>query len=69
MDFLIIPIIIVILIFLVKFFRVIPEGYKGLILFLGKYSRTIEPGLNIVFIPFETVSIVDIREQVMDIPT
>jgi len=69
MDFLTIPIIIIAIIFLIKFFRVIPEGYKGLVLFLGKYSRTIEPGLNIVFIPFETVSVVDIREQVMDIPT
>ncbi|MFA5025304.1 MAG: SPFH domain-containing protein [Candidatus Shapirobacteria bacterium] len=69
MEFLTFPIIIIVVIFLVKFFRVIPEGYKGLVLFLGKYSRTIEPGLNIVFIPLETVSVVDIREQVMDIPT
>ncbi|HWS48982.1 MAG TPA: SPFH domain-containing protein [Candidatus Methanoperedens sp.] len=69
MEFLTFPIIIIVIIFLVKFFRVIPEGYKGLVLFLGKYSRTIEPGLNIVFIPLETVSVVDIREQVMDIPT
>lgn len=56
-------------IFLIKFFRVIPEGFKGLIVFLGQYSRTVNPGLNIVLIPLETVVVVDIREQVMDIPT
>lgn len=60
---------VIFIIFLVKFFRVIPEGYKGLVVLLGKYNRTIDPGLNIVFVPFETVQRVDIREQVMDIPT
>ncbi|HNT29416.1 MAG TPA: slipin family protein [bacterium] len=49
--------------------RVVPEGYQGLVTFLGKYARTLNPGLNIV-IPFiELVQNVDIREQVMDIPT
>jgi regulator of protease activity HflC (stomatin/prohibitin superfamily) len=49
--------------------RIIPEGFHGLVLTLGKYSRTIKPGLNFL-IPFmETVKKVDIRVQVMDIPT
>ncbi|OIP97445.1 hypothetical protein AUK40_03255 [Candidatus Wirthbacteria bacterium CG2_30_54_11] len=49
--------------------RIVPEGYKGLVTLFGKYSRTILPGLNLV-IPFiELVQNVDIREQVMDIPT
>ncbi len=69
MEFFFIPGLIFFIIFIIKVFRVIPEGYKGLVLFLGKYTRTIEPGLNIVLVPLETVSMVDIREQVMDIPT
>lgn len=69
MEYFVVPALVVIAIFLIKFFRVIPEGYKGLVVLFGKYSRTIEPGLNIIFVPFEAVSMVDIREQVMDIPT
>lgn len=48
--------------------RIIPEGFNGLVLTLGKYSRTLNPGLNFVIPYFETVQKVDIREQVMDIP-
>lgn len=48
--------------------RIIPEGFHGLVLTLGKYSRTLLPGLNFVIPYFETVQRVDIREQVMDIP-
>ncbi len=48
--------------------RIIPEGYKGLVLRLGKYSRTISPGLNFIIPYIESVQRVDIREQVMDIP-
>jgi len=49
-------------------FRIIPEGFQGLVLTLGKYSRQLKPGLNLVIPYFETVQRVDIREQVMDIP-
>ena len=48
--------------------RIIPEGYKGLVLRFGKYSRTVSPGLNLIIPYIETVQKVDIREQVMDIP-
>jgi regulator of protease activity HflC (stomatin/prohibitin superfamily) len=48
--------------------RIIPEGFNGLVLTLGKYSRTLSPGLNLVIPYAETVERVDIREQVMDIP-
>jgi len=64
-----------IIIFLVFFFvtmlagiRIIPEGFQGLVLTLGKYSRVLNPGLNIIIPYIETVQRVDIREQVMDIP-
>ncbi|MFH1295341.1 MAG: SPFH domain-containing protein [bacterium] len=51
------------------FLRIISEGYNGVVTFLGKYSRTIKPGLNFILFPLEQVIKVDIREQVMDIPT
>ncbi len=60
---------VVLIIFLISFIKVVPEGYNGLVLRFGKYVRTLQPGLN-VLIPFvETMQKVDIREQVMDIPT
>lgn len=48
--------------------RIIPEGFQGLVLTLGKYSRTLNPGLNVIIPYLENVQRVDIREQVMDIP-
>ncbi len=48
--------------------KIIPEGFNGLVLTLGKYSRTLKPGLNLLLPYFEAIQKVDIREQVMDIP-
>lgn len=67
MEFFII-LIIVSIITLFAGIRIIPEGFQGLVLTLGKYSRQLYPGLNIVIPYIETVQRVDIREQVMDIP-
>lgn len=56
-------------IFLFAFIKVVPEGYHALVVRFGKYTRTIEPGINFVAPFIETIIKVDIREQVMDIPT
>jgi len=57
------------IILLTAFIKIVPEGYHALVVRFGKYQRTIEPGINFV-VPFiETTLKVDIREQVMDIPT
>lgn len=64
-------VIILLVIFIITVFagiRIIPEGFQGLVLTLGKFSRELKPGLNLVIPYFETVQRVDIREQVMDIP-
>lgn len=62
-------ILILVLVVIFALVKIVNEGYKGVVVFLGKYSRTLEPGINLV-IPFlENVTSVDIREQVMDIPT
>lgn len=41
---------------------------KGLVEFLGKFNRTVGPGLNFVIPIFETIRKVDMREQVLDVP-
>ncbi len=61
------PIIIGIIIF--RFIRIVQEGYQGLVTKLGRYSRTINPGINFIIPGLEQLTKVDIREQVMDIPS
>ncbi len=65
----IIVLIILAFILITAFIKIVPEGYQGLVVNLGKYSRTISPGLNFLFPFIETMTLVDIREQVMDIPS
>jgi len=48
--------------------RIIRQYEKGLVETLGKYTRTINPGLTIIFPPLQTVRKVDMREQVIDVP-
>jgi regulator of protease activity HflC (stomatin/prohibitin superfamily) len=57
-----------VIIFLFSLIKIVPEGYKGLVVRLGKYSRTVNPGINLL-VPFlENLQVVDIREQLGDIP-
>ena len=49
-------------------FRIVRPYEQGLIEFLGKYQRTVSPGLRFV-IPFvQRILKVDMREQVIDVP-
>ena len=50
--------------------RIVPQGYKWIVQRLGKYSQTLEPGLNLV-IPFiDTVAYkVTTKDIVLDIPS
>ena len=49
-------------------FRIVRPFEQGLIEFLGKYKRTVSPGLRFV-IPFvQRILKVDMREQVADVP-
>ena len=49
---------------------VIVKQYERLALFtLGKYSGLRPPGLNILFWPFQQVRKIDLREDVLDIPS
>ena len=48
--------------------RVVNQYERGIVLRLGKYHRTMSPGLNVVFPLTDTVRKVDIRTTPMDIP-
>jgi regulator of protease activity HflC (stomatin/prohibitin superfamily) len=48
--------------------RIVRPYQRGLVEQLGKYKETIDPGLRVI-IPFvQTVRLVDMREQVVDVP-
>ena len=49
--------------------RIIPQAYSGVVERLGRYQRTLSPGLNIL-VPFidRLRPLVDMREQVVPFP-
>ncbi len=55
-------------IYVVRALRVVRQFEKGIIETFGQYSRTASPGLALLFPPLQTIRMVDMREQVMDVP-
>lgn len=49
--------------------RIIPQAYSGVVERLGRYQRTLSPGLNLL-VPFidRLLPLVDMREQVVSFP-
>ena len=48
--------------------RIVRPYQRGLVEQLGKYKETIDPGLRVIVPFFQTVRLVDMREQVIDVP-
>ena len=48
--------------------RIVRPFEKGLVERLGKFQRVLDPGLNLIMPFFDTVSKVDMREVVIDVP-
>ncbi|MEI8218629.1 MAG: paraslipin, partial [Elusimicrobiota bacterium] len=64
---LILVVVVFLFIYVSRSLRVIQQYEKGLVETLGQYTKTVEPGLTIIFPPFQNVRKVDMREQVMDV--
>lgn len=59
---------VVVIAFLIGAVKIVRPYQRGLVERLGKYKATKSPGLNLI-IPFiETMQLVDMREQVVDVP-
>src|SRR5215217_3921523 len=58
-----------VLVVLIRAIRIIPQAYAGVVERLGKYHKTLTPGLNIL-VPFidRVRPLVDMREQVVSFP-
>jgi regulator of protease activity HflC (stomatin/prohibitin superfamily) len=48
--------------------RIVRPYQRGLVEQLGKYKETVDPGLRIIIPFFQNVRLVDMREQVVDVP-
>lgn len=68
MEFIIIPLLIVIALIILSGIKIIDQYERGIVLTLGSYTRTLSPGLKIV-IPFiQRLIKVDMRITTSDIP-
>ncbi len=54
--------------YLLSAVKIVRQYERGLIETLGRYTRTVEPGLVVIFPPLQRIRIVDMREQVIDVP-
>lgn len=62
----------VVLVILVLFagIKTVPQGYRYTVERFGRYTRTLEPGLNLIVPFFERIGArMNVMEQVLDIPT
>lgn len=62
------PLVIIILVIIVGGLRVIDQYERGVVLFLGKYYATYNPGLNWIFPGLMVMYKVDLRITTVDIP-
>lgn len=69
-DITVIAIAVLVILILFAGIKTVPQGYKYTIERFGRYTRTLEPGLNLI-VPFidRIGSRMNIMEQVLDIPT
>jgi len=61
-------VVLLVVILLFASIRVLNQWEKGVVLTLGKYSGTLEPGLNLVIPILQSVIRVDMRIRTLDIP-
>ncbi|MGH7739612.1 MAG: SPFH domain-containing protein, partial [bacterium] len=66
------PVLIIVMIFVLIYVaqaaKIVRPFEKGLVERLGRFTKTAEPGLTIIFPFFETMRKVDMREQVIGVP-
>jgi regulator of protease activity HflC (stomatin/prohibitin superfamily) len=56
------------LIYVLSGLKIVRPYQRGIVERLGKYKETIDPGLRVIIPGVERVSLVDMREQVVDVP-
>ncbi|MCP4580901.1 MAG: SPFH/Band 7/PHB domain protein, partial [candidate division Zixibacteria bacterium] len=64
----IVVIIVLAVIFAAMSLRIVRPYQRGLVERLGRYRRTVQPGLNVIMPMIESLTKVDMRERVIDVP-
>ena len=54
--------------FLINAVKIVRPYQRGLVERLGRYKTTKDPGFNLIMPFIETMQLVDMREQVVDVP-
>jgi regulator of protease activity HflC (stomatin/prohibitin superfamily) len=69
-DITVITIVVLAIIFLYSGIKTVPQGYRYTVERFGRYTKTLEPGLNLI-IPFidRLGAKMNVMEQVLDVPT
>lgn len=69
-DIVIIAVVALVILVLFAGIKTVPQGYRYTIERFGRYTRTLEPGLNIIVPFFERIGAkMNVMEQVLDVPT
>ncbi len=67
-GFLLVVLVVFAFIYASRAIRIVRPFEKGLIERLGRFTRTADSGLTVLFPPFENMRKVDMREQVIEVP-
>lgn len=59
---------VVVLIIVFRSIRIVPPYQRGVVERLGRYNRTVSPGLHLLVPVVDSMKRVDMREQVVDVP-
>lgn len=68
MEGLLVFLIFIIICLVISGIRIINQYERGIVLRLGKYTKTLHPGVNVINPFFDKVTKVDVRTRAMDIP-
>src|SRR5690606_15517701 len=70
LDIVVIAFVVLVILVLFAGIKTVPQGYRYTVERFGRYTRTLEPGLNII-IPFidRIGAKMNVMEQVLDVPT
>ena len=70
LDIVVIALVVLVILILFAGIKTIPQGYQYTVERFGRYTRTLQPGLNLI-VPFidRVGSKMNVMEQVLDIPT
>ncbi len=63
------PLLIIAFVLIAASIRIVKQYERGVVFTLGKYTRTLDPGLRLVIPVIQTCTKIDIREQAVDIPS